>query len=72
MASDSTNEDKDGKKKEKKERKWLTPLLFGMIACIVTFFIILVLAYFRVGSTLCCVPYCSGEMWYDCTIGALS
>lgn len=68
----SSSPESTEEKPEKEKPKWMTFKFFVMIAAIIFFFSIIILAYFKVGCTCCCVPYCSGEMWYDCTIGACS
>ena len=57
-------------KKKSGRGSWITPALFVMIAVILLMLALLIIAGLQVGFQCCCVPVCSGEMWYNCLFGS--
>lgn len=73
--SGSTPENPPDKKPPEVKKKssmgaWVTPALFIMIAIIILWFSLLIIACVQVGSQCSCVPICSGDMWYNMLIGS--
>lgn len=69
---DGDNVEKKEEKKEKKEKKlpiWVTPMFGGMVFFIILTFVMLIIAWTKVGCGFSSPCECSGEMWYDCLFG---